>query len=214
MRIERFPLGPLWTNGYLFVGDEGRAFFVDPGGDPEEVIERLRRDALSLDAIVLTHGHVDHIAGVSRLAEETGAIIVISEADATMLSDPDESLSRWLGVSFPPTRPGRTIGDGDRLRVGGMELEFFETPGHTEGSVCVLVRHGAEHVLLSGDTLFARSVGRTDLPGGDSDALEKSLYKLASFPDTLRVLPGHGPETTIGVERLSNPYWPRLGQDA
>ena len=116
MRIERFPLGPLWTNGYLFVGDEGRAFFVDPGGDPEEVIERLRRDALSLDAIVLTHGHVDHITGVSRLAEETGAIIVISEADATMLSDPDESLSRWLGVSFPPTRPGRTIGDGDRLR--------------------------------------------------------------------------------------------------
>ncbi len=214
MRVERFPLGPLWTNGYLFIDDEGRAFFVDPGGDPDEVIARLLRDALSLEAIVLTHGHVDHIAGVSRLAEETGAIVVISARDATMLSDPDESLSQRLGVSFPPTQPGRIIGDGDCLRVGGMELEFFETPGHTGGSVCVLVRHGKEQVLLSGDTLFARSVGRTDLPGGDSGALEKSLGKLAFFPDTLRVLPGHGPETTIGVERLSNPYWPRLGQDA
>ncbi len=214
MRIERFPLGPLWTNGYLFSDDDGRAFFVDPGGDPEEVIVRLRRDALSLEAIVLTHGHVDHIAGVSRLAEETRAIVVISAEDAHMLSDPDESLSRWLGVSFPPTQPGRTVGNGDQLRVGDMELEFFETPGHTEGSVCVLVRHGTEKVLLSGDTLFARSVGRTDLPGGDSVALGRSLGKLASFPDTLRVLPGHGPETTIGVERLSNPYWPRLGRDA
>ncbi len=212
MRIERFPLGPLWTNGYLFSDGDGISFFVDPGGDPEDVISNIRQKSLTLKSILLTHGHVDHVAGVSRLAEFTGAEIAISASDASMLSDPDESLSRWLGVSLSPVRPGRTVSDGDGFSVGRMTLSFLATPGHTPGSVCILVMDGDEQVLVSGDTLFARSVGRTDLPGGDSDALEKSLGRLASFPDDLRVLPGHGPETTIGAERRANPFWPDGGK--
>jgi glyoxylase-like metal-dependent hydrolase (beta-lactamase superfamily II) len=208
VNYRRFPLGALWTNGYLFYDGEGAAFFVDPGGDPEEVLEYLKRDQLTLKAVLLTHGHLDHTAGIAALVPLVGNEIYIASEDAPLLKAPPEEMQRALGLECEGVGDFKTIGEGDVLSLGQFKIEVMATPGHTEGSVCYRVRLGDKSVLISGDTLFAQSVGRTDLPGGDMGALYASLRKLAPLPDDLSVLPGHGPETTIGRERQSNPFWP------
>ncbi|MDR1378702.1 MAG: MBL fold metallo-hydrolase [Synergistaceae bacterium] len=205
---KRFPLGSLWTNGYLFFDGEGVAFFVDPGGDPREVLEYLTRNHLTLSAVLLTHGHLDHIAGIEALVPLVGNAIYIALEDAPLLKAPPEEMRRALGLECEGIEDFKTVSEGDVLSVGQFEIKVMETPGHTRGSVCYLICLGEKSVLISGDTLFAQSVGRTDLPGGDSSTLFTSLRKLATLPDDLVVLPGHGPGTTIGQERESNPFWP------
>ena len=160
MQYKRFPLGALWTNGYLFWDEDGEAFFIDPGGD------------------------------------------------ARILRNPPESLQTALRIHCDPITDFQEVVEGQTLRVGKIEVQVMETPGHTEGGVCYLIAEGDEKVLTSGDTLFAHSVGRTDLDGGDEAKLNASLLRLAKLPDDLRVLPGHGPETNIGKERAHNPFWP------
>ncbi len=212
MRWRRFPLGSLWTNGYLVSDAAGRSFFVDPGGDPSEILAVLGASdggPISLERILLTHGHGDHIQGVDRLREGTGASVWISREDAPMLDDSGENLSAYLGNPFSCRTPREFLHDGMTFSVGSLEVEVWATPGHTPGSCCFLVRDGEEGVLFSGDTLFARSVGRCDLPGGDEGALRRSLERLGTLPDAWPVLPGHGPETTIREERRQNPFWPR-----
>jgi glyoxylase-like metal-dependent hydrolase (beta-lactamase superfamily II) len=208
MKCRRFPLGGLWTNGYLFYDSEGTAFFIDPGGDTGEVLEYLKRNSLTLKAVLLTHGHLDHLAGIGGLAPFVGSEIYISAADAPSLRHPSEEMQRYLGMECEGVEVFKTVADGDFISVGGFRIKTLATPGHTPGSVCYLVNRGGESVLASGDTLFAQSVGRTDLPGGDTVSLMESIRKLAELPDDLPVLPGHGIDTTIGRERQTNPFWP------
>jgi glyoxylase-like metal-dependent hydrolase (beta-lactamase superfamily II) len=206
---ERFPLGSLWTNGYLFHDGKGTAFFVDPGGDVGEVLDCAARRQIAIKAVLLTHGHLDHFAGVEGLIPLVGDAIYIAEEDAFLLKAPSEEMQAALRMKSKGAQDFRTVSDGEVLSIGEFEIRVMATPGHTRGSVCYLIRHGDRTVLASGDTLFAQSVGRTDLPGGDDGELMLSLQKLAALPDALPVLPGHGPDTTIGRERKANPFWPR-----
>ncbi len=159
---------------------------------------------LHLSLIVLTHGHMDHIECLADLAARTGAEVTIHALDALMLSDPTLSGATLFGYSQAPTTPGRLLSDGDEVSLPDADLKFtvLHTPGHTPGSICLL----APNVLFSGDTLFAGSIGRMDLPGGDEEQMEASLHRLLELPDTTTVYPGHGPATSIGEERDSNPW--------
>ena len=166
MRHKRFPLGPLWTNTYLVWDDSGTGFVVDPAAALDGIMDFMKREHITVEAVFLTHGHPDHIGGVPQAVELLTKKVIVSRHDAPM----DESL--------------------------------------TKGGTCYLATQDQDALLLTGDTLFAGSVGRTDLPGGDSAELERSIERLSAFPDGLMVLPGHGPESTIGEERRRNPFWP------
>ena len=211
MNYKRFPLGALWTNGYLFWDDETKdAIFIDPGGNTEDVKSFISANGLNLKMILLTHGHIDHVAGINELVPLVGNNIYIASEDADTLRNPSIELQALLGVKFGGLVDFQEITDGRIIDFPGYTIKVIATPGHTEGSVCYLITDSNGHkILVSGDTLFAQSVGRTDLEGGDQLKLEASLRKLAEFPDGLHVLPGHGPDTNIGSERELNPYWPR-----
>ena len=213
INYKRFPLGSLLTNGYLFWDDSNDAFFVDPGGESHEVFDYLQQYHLTLKAVLLTHGHLDHIAGIEEFIPFVGNEIYIASEDALLLVRPPEEFQIALGMKCNGIRDSKTIKNGDVLSIGFSKIEAIATSGHTPGSMCYLVTQGSEQLLISGDTLFALSVGRTDLPGGDMELLEASLRKLALLPDDLRVFPGHGPNTTIGTERKNNPYWPESISD-
>lgn len=211
MNYKRFPLGALWTNSYVFWDNEThQAFCVDPGGDTQDVRTFLTANNLTLTMILLTHGHIDHIAGIHELVPFTGDNVYIGSRDAFMLSHPSHQLQALLGVHCEGLSSFKTVDEGSIINFPGYTIKVMETPGHTEGSVCYLVTDKDNHsVLLSGDTLFAQSVGRTDLEGGDDLKLEVSLRRLDKLHDSLHVLPGHGPDTSIASEREMNPYWPR-----
>lgn len=211
MNYKRFPLGALWTNGYLFWDDDTKdAFFIDPGGKTKDVTSFISANGLNLKMILLTHGHIDHVAGINELVPMVGNNIYIASEDADTLRNPSRELQALLGVKFGGIVDFQEIADGRVIDFPGYTIKVIATPGHTEGSVCYLITDKDGHkILVSGDTLFAQSVGRTDLEGGDQLKLEASLRKLAEFPDGLHVLPGHGPDTNIGSERELNPYWPR-----
>ena len=211
MHYKRFPLGALWTNGYLFWDEETKdAFFVDPGGKTEDVTKFMNDNGLTLKMVILTHGHIDHVAGLREFVPFVGDNIYIGRNDADTLKHPSKELQELLGVNFDGLEKFREVDDGRVIDFPGYTIKVIATPGHTEGSVCFLVTDREGHsVLVSGDTLFAQSVGRTDLEGGDWLKLENSLKRIAEFDDGLHVLPGHGPDTSIGSERELNPYWPR-----
>ena len=211
MNYKQFPLGALWTNGYLFWDDETReAFFADPGGSTQEVRDFLEENGLKLTMIILTHGHIDHIAGIPELVPFVGGEIYIGRRDAFMLKHPSSQLQALLGVHCAGVSDFKTVDEGQVIDFPGYTIKVMETPGHTEGSVCYIITDKDGHkVMLSGDTLFAQSVGRTDLEGGDQLKLEASLRRLDTLPDSLHVLPGHGPDTSIAAEREMNPYWQR-----
>lgn len=208
MFYRRFPLGPLWTNGYLFRDSEGNSFFVDPGGDPTDVIQYMDKEGLKLHSIFLTHGHIDHILGVETLLDHSGAHLYVHEKDLPRLSDSGGNLSSFMGNSFSTEVAAIPFTDDSVFRVGDFSIKVIHTPGHTPGSCCLLVSLEKEQILVSGDTLFARSVGRTDLPGGNLEDLMHSLKKLESLHKDTIVLPGHGPDTILGDEIRNNPFWP------
>jgi glyoxylase-like metal-dependent hydrolase (beta-lactamase superfamily II) len=177
---------------------------VDPGGDAEEIISSIDRLGLDVVGIVATHAHFDHIVAAQPLRDATGAPFLLHSGDLGWLPVMQESARLWLGLELGPA-PGvdRALSDQDVLDVGGVELAVLHTPGHSEGSISLL--SGA--TVFSGDALFAGSVGRTDLPGGSEEVLHRAIRdRLLRLDDEVVVLPGHGPATTVGRERRSNPY--------
>lgn len=203
MIVERLIVGPLETNCWLVSGDGQRLVVVDPAGEPVRLLQIIGER--SVEAIVLTHGHFDHIGAVAALAAQTGAPVAVHEADAGAISSADRNGGRVFGFDVEAPAPDRLLADGDVVKAAGVELAVLHTPGHTPGSICLF---GSGH-LFSGDTLFSGSVGRTDFEGGDPKAMARSIARLAGLPDDTLVHPGHGPDTTIGRERRINPFFPR-----
>jgi hydroxyacylglutathione hydrolase len=205
---EILTVGALQCNCSIF-GDETthEAIVIDPGDgdDVARVLSVLARRGLKLKAIVITHAHIDHIGGAAKLKAATGAPVYMNAADQG-LYDSMEMQAGWLGMPTPQiTQIDVDAHDGDTLHCGATELQFLHTPGHTQGSLCVLIP--AENKLIAGDTLFHDSIGRTDLPGGDPRAILRSIHtKLLTLDDATNVIAGHGPETTIGRERALNPF--------
>jgi glyoxylase-like metal-dependent hydrolase (beta-lactamase superfamily II) len=214
MILETLPVGPLQCNCSI-LGDETsrEAIVVDPGDDIPRILALLAKHNLTVKQIVITHAHIDHIAGAHRLKQLTGAPILYNQNDLPLVKMMDIQAT-WLGVPTPiVSNPDDTLEDGKLIAIGvgpersqrGLTGIILHTPGHTEGSVCLYLPD--QTLLLAGDTLFAGSVGRTDLPGGNTSKLLHSIHeRLLTLPDEVTVIPGHGPRTTIGSERASNPF--------
>jgi hydroxyacylglutathione hydrolase len=203
---EILPVGMLQCNCSI-LGNEasGEAIVVDPGDDIARVLDILARHKLTVKQILITHAHIDHIAGAWRLKAVTGAPILYNQFDLPLVKMMDVQAG-WLGIATPEVQPpDDDLQEGRLIAIAGLSGIILHTPGHTQGSVCLHLP--AQNLLLAGDTLFAGSVGRTDLPGGDSQMLIRSIReKLLPLPDATVVVPGHGPNTTIGYERESNPF--------
>lgn len=203
---EILAVGPLACNCSILADETvRRATVVDPGEDIDKILEVLTRHNLTVEQIVITHAHIDHVGGAVRLKRLTGAPICMNQLDLPLLKMM-EMQAGWLGVATPEvSAPDVDARDGLALKIAEQSADVLHTPGHTEGSVCVHVP-GAQ-LLLAGDTLFAGSIGRTDLPGGDMRKILRSLKdRLLTLPDATRVVPGHGANTNIGVERETNPF--------
>ncbi len=206
MILETFPVGPLQCNCTL-LGDEqaGEAIVIDPGDEVSRIYRRVENLGLKLKQILVTHAHIDHVGGALKLKRLTGAPILLNENDLPLLKMMEEQAA-WLGVPAPEvTAPDVSLADGMLVGLDRYPARVLHTPGHTQGSVCL---HFAPlNMVFAGDTLFAGSIGRTDLPGGNPrQILESVQSRLMALPDETRVLPGHGPATTIGAERNSNPF--------
>lgn len=203
--FDRRVVGPLSCNCYT-VGDPatGRAIVIDPGDDADAIAGAAAAKGLGVTAIVATHAHFDHIVAAQRLRELTGAPFYLHPDDRTLLGWMQASGRLFLGIELPPPpEVDLTVREGDRLSAGSLELEVLHTPGHSPGSIS-LVAPGA---VFTGDTLFAGSIGRSDLPGGDAGTLVSSITaKLFSLPNGLEVHPGHGPSTSLWVEQRDNPW--------
>ncbi len=211
MILESFPVGPLQCNCTV-MGDETthEAIVVDPGDNIPDILQRLAKHGLTLKQIIVTHAHIDHVGGAVKLKRATGAPILLNQQDLPLLSMMAMQAA-WLGVQTPEVAPpDESAEDGMRVGLPNLPAQVLHTPGHTEGSICLLF--AAQNLLLAGDTLFAGSIGRTDLPGGSSRKILESLHeRLLVLPDETRVICGHGSETTIGRERVSNPFLRWLG---
>ena len=192
MELKTFPIGSLQTNCYMaWAEGSEKCILIDPGYEPELLLEQVRLQRKTLEAILLTHGHFDHVGGVKQIAAETGCKVYIC---AEELKQP---LRYSDGLHYTDT-----VAEGDVLELAGLTLQVLHTPGHTPGCVCYL----CGDTLFSGDTLFAGTCGRTDLPGGDFKAIQASLQRLAALEGDLRVLPGHGMASSLDIERRYNPY--------
>lgn len=204
MLIEKLTVGPLAENCYL-IGAGNRCAVVDPGAESGRIFAAIERRRLAPERILLTHGHVDHIAHCAAVAERYGIGVWIHRADLAYLEQPQwPELEALLGAR-PCPRPAGWLAEGVEVEVAGLVLGVLHTPGHTPGGVCLIDE--ASRQILVGDTIFCRGVGRTDLPGGDGAALVSSIReKLFPLGGDYRLLPGHGPETGLDDERRENPF--------
>jgi len=203
---EILPVGMLQCNCSIF-GDEStrEAIVIDPGDEIESILEILARNGLSVEAIVITHAHIDHIGGAQKLKRATGAPVYMNAADEELRGQLDVQAA-WLGVASPEAAEiDASLKDGDVLAIGAAQMHVLHTPGHTQGSICLWMP--SENKLIAGDTLFRDSIGRTDLPGGDSRQILRSIHeKLLPLPAETLVFPGHGDSTTVGREKRFNPF--------
>lgn len=205
MKIVTIPNGIFAENCYLVIDEQAReCAIVDPGEDTGLILHKLAKTGATATAIWLTHAHLDHVLGVPRVAAETGAPVWLHPHDRSLYDAVPEQAA-WFGLPAPPALPApdKAFAHGDSLQVGATTFAVRHAPGHSPGSVCLL----APGVALGGDVLFAGSIGRTDLPGGDFETLIASIEReLLPLPDDTILYSGHGPETTIGRERRSNPF--------
>lgn len=201
-----FPVGPLQCNCSV-IGDEQtrEAMVIDPGDQIEDILKILQSENLTLKQIVVTHAHIDHVGGAMKLKAATGAPILMNQKDEALLKMLDIQAA-WIGMKPPgAVDVDETVGSGSVLQIGNISGTVLHTPGHTEGSICLYFPQHKR--LIAGDTLFAGSIGRTDLPGGSYEKIIRSLHnEVLKLPDETKVVPGHGPLTTIGEERESNPF--------
>lgn len=204
MKVMKFVLGPMASNCYVAWNENTKdAVIIDPGFDDHRILDTVDKYNLNVGKILLTHGHFDHIGGLKKVREKTGAPVGIYCSDADTLTSAGKNLSTMVGtpMTFEPAEI--LLSDGDVIEVGeGLELKVIHTPGHTEGSCCFI----AEDVIFSGDTLFEGSIGRTDFPGGSYSDMMASLDKLMTYDNDMQVLPGHGENTDIAYERARNPF--------
>lgn len=200
------PVGPLQCNCSV-LGDEQthEAMVIDPGDQIEDILDILKSENLKLKQIVITHAHIDHVGGAMKLRAATGAPILMNQNDLALLKMLDLQAA-WIGMVSPGTvQIDEPVSEGKILHIGSIGGNVLETPGHTEGSICL--HFPQQQMLIAGDTLFSGSIGRTDLPGGSYEKILRSLHnQLLGLPDETQVVPGHGPMTTIGRERESNPF--------
>lgn len=203
---EILPVGPLQCNCSI-IGDETthEAMVIDPGDEIEDLLAIIRKHGLQVKQIVITHAHIDHVGGAMKLRVATGAPILLNQNDYALLQMLDAQ-AEWVGMAAPgKVEIDHSVGQAETLSAGLHAASVLHTPGHTEGSICLYF--AAEKKLIAGDTLFAGSIGRTDLPGGSMQKILRSLHDtVLALPDDTVVVPGHGPLTTIGEERESNPF--------
>jgi hydroxyacylglutathione hydrolase len=203
---EILPVGPLQCNCSI-IGDETthEAMVIDPGDDIDDVLTLIRKHNLQVKQIVITHAHIDHVGGAMKLRAATGAPILLNQNDYALLKMLDMQAT-WVGMRSPgKVEIDRSVSTGETVTAGSLTAQILHTPGHTEGSICLYF--AAEQKLIAGDTLFAGSIGRTDLPGGSMQKILRSLHDtVLALPDETIVVPGHGELTTIGAERESNPF--------
>jgi glyoxylase-like metal-dependent hydrolase (beta-lactamase superfamily II) len=203
---EIIPVGPLQCNCSV-VGDEAsrEAIVIDPGDDIDQVLGLISKHNLQVKQIVITHAHIDHVGGAMKLRATTGAPILLNQNDYALLKMLDVQAA-WIGMPTPgKVEIDNSLGQADTVKAGSLAAQVLETPGHTEGSICLYFP--LEKKLIAGDTLFAGSIGRTDLPGGSYEKILHSLHdRVLALPDETVVVPGHGPLTTIGEERENNPF--------
>jgi len=204
VNVVQIPNGAFLENCYLVIDEEARqCVIVDPGEDAGLILRQVAAAGARPVAVWLTHAHLDHVLGVGRVAAETGAPVFLHPADRALYDHvPEQAAAFGLRAAAVPP-PDRAFAHGDEVRVGGLTFSVRHTPGHSPGSVCLL----GDGVVFAGDVLFQGSIGRTDLPGGDLDALLASIEReLLVLPDSTIVYSGHGPQTTIGAERRGNPF--------
>ena len=202
MKIDTTIVGEILTNCYL-VSEGEKAILIDPGEEPERILEMIKSNKVIVDKIIISHGHIDHIAAIPEVKKATGAKVYIHPADANMLTDAKANLSYYHSEAFTAEPADGFLNENDIVEIGSSKLKVVCTPGHTPGGISLI----GDGVVFTGDALFFGSVGRSDLPGGDHELLIKSIReKLLVLPDDTRVFPGHGPETTIGNEKFANPW--------
>lgn len=204
--IKLKPLSDIGTNSYVIETESKNAVLIDAPADADYIISQLKDSELTLKKVLLTHGHIDHTGAVYDLAEKTGCEVFIHSNDNAKLYDSDLSLSNYLSIPLKPYRKAKVLSDGDIIMQDEIKLKVISTPGHTSGSVCYV----CGDVMFSGDTLFNRSVGRTDMIDGDSAALIKSLIRLKKIHCDYTVYSGHGAPTSLADEKAYNPYMREL----
>lgn len=192
MQIRELTVGIYQTNCYIVSGADNLCVLIDPGSRADTILRHLKEQDLQTEAIFLTHGHFDHVGAVKEIAKETGCRVYLCPKEAAL---PET-------FTAGPLHYTHTYGEGDVIAEAGMEFKVLHTPGHTPGSVCLI----CEDILFTGDTLFAGSCGRTDLPGGDRSAIQSSLRRLAGLEENYLILPGHGEMSDLNTEKVTNPY--------
>jgi len=204
MQVETIPVSPFETNCYIIrPDDENNCVVIDPGDEDEKIIDFIEKNNLNPKAILLTHGHADHIAAVKPIKEKFDIPLYVGKGEEQLLENPSANVSAIFGFQITCPKPEHILNDSDVFEIGSMKFTVFATPGHSPGGICYFI----ENKLFCGDTLFNGSVGRTDLPGGDYQTLIKSIDKnILSLPDDIICYPGHGPATTVGEERRNNPF--------
>jgi hydroxyacylglutathione hydrolase len=207
MRIQWIPVGPLGANCIL-IWDENakKGIVIDPGDEPELILDHIKKNSIHIEAIVCTHAHFDHIGAVSDMKKATGADICIHEAELEIYNAATDQAALWGYDLEPLPPPDRLLKEGDEVKAGALSLKVLHTPGHSPGGIC-LYGHG---FLITGDTLFAGSIGRTDFYGGNFKEIQFSLRKIAALPPETTIVTGHGPSSTMGEEIKTNPFYQEL----
>jgi len=206
MIIKSFPLGPLEANCFIVADEHSRkAMVIDPGDEPDRIMDVLKTENLSLEYIICTHAHFDHVGAVPDIKEQTGATIVIHKDEQEIYDGARDMAAFWGYALDPLPEPDLLAEDGNEIKMGSLTFTVLHTPGHSPGGMCLF----GEGIVITGDTLFAGSVGRTDFHGGDIRKLKQSYERLMSLPPETTVLAGHGPNSTIGRERAEN-FFPQL----